>query len=147
MSALPPKTDMCGVTDPHHLGFPEHEARSNGRVDHLVAERRTRKVVETVAGAMRSNQIVWVDSPKFIDRLVDVVVAEWRHHMEAANDSVHLVDARGFLRLAHSIDHAAVAARSKHHQALILDHVSGANLVLEIVRDISCPCFCVAASF
>src|SRR5262245_21321084 len=90
---------------------------------------------------MRSNQIVWVDSPKFIDRLVNVVVAEWRHDMEAANDSVHLVDARGFLRLAHSIDHAAVAARSKHHQALILDHVSGANLVLEIVRDIGARVF------
>src|SRR4029079_14202394 len=102
-------------TDLHRLGFPKHEARSNGRVDHLVSERHTRKVVATVAGALRSNQVVWVETPKFIDRLVDVVVSERGHHMEAANDSMHLVDARGFFLLAHRIEHRAVATPTQAH--------------------------------
>src|SRR5262249_28200243 len=97
-------------TPARRLGFPEHEARSNRRVDHLVAERRTRKVVKTITCAMRGDQIVRVDCPEFLDRLVDVVVAEWRHYMEAADNGMHLVDTRGFLRLADSVDHAAVAA-------------------------------------
>ena len=56
--------------------------------------------------------------------------------MEAANDGVHLVDARHFLSLFDSIDDAAMAARGQNDEALAFDQIGGADLVVEVVGDV-----------
>ena len=95
---------MCGVLRP------EHQPCADRRVDHLVAERGAGQIVEPVAGAMADDQVSRIDIAEFLDGLVDVVVAERRHDMEAADHGVHLVDARRRHRLAHGVDDAAMAA-------------------------------------
>src|SRR6476619_6867389 len=115
----------------------EYEAHADRGMDHLVAERGTRQVVKAVAGAMRGDQIIRIDLAEFLDGRADVVVAERRHHVEAADHGQHLVDAGGGDRLAHGVDDAAMAARGEHHQAFVLDPVDGGEFVLDIVRDVA----------
>src|SRR5690242_15131905 len=102
----PPCTRPCGAL------AAEYEPHADRGMDHLVAERGTRQVVKAVAGAMRGDQIIRIDLAEFLDGRADVVVAERRHHVEAADHGQHLVDAGGRDRLAHGVDDAAMAARS-----------------------------------
>jgi hypothetical protein len=63
---------------------------------YLVAERRTRQVIEAVAGAMANDEMVRIDGAEFLDRLVDIVIAERRHDIETPDDGMYLVDAGDF---------------------------------------------------
>ena len=75
------------------------EDREQRGGDHLVAHGLAGEVVEPVAGAMGGDQEIGVDLLECGDGLPDVVVAERRHDVEAADHGVHLVDARHLLRL------------------------------------------------
>src|SRR5262249_16228388 len=145
MSALPPKADIgqcCARRghsewdEPCRLDLPEFEARSHSRVDHLVAERLPGEIVEAITGAMRCDQIIRIDLLEFLDRLRDVIIVQRRHDMKAADYRMHLANAGSIDRLPYGINHAAMAARSEHHQPFVLDQIAGADLVLEIVLDI-----------
>src|SRR5262245_644911 len=53
--------------------------------------------------------------------------------MEAADDGVHLVDARYLLSLLDGINHAAMAARCQNDKTLAFDKIVGRDLMIEII--------------
>jgi hypothetical protein len=89
---------------------PEHQPRADRRMDHLVAQRGARQIVEAVAGAMTDDQIFRINGAEFLDGLVDVVVAERRHDVKAADHGKDFIDAGRGDGLTHGIDDAAMAA-------------------------------------
>ena len=76
----------------------------------LVAHRLPREIVETIAGAMRWDQVIRVDRFKCCDGFLDVVIAKRRNDMEAADHRVHLVDTGRLLRRLDRVDDAAMTA-------------------------------------
>jgi hypothetical protein len=105
-------------------------------VDHLIAERLSREIIETIPRAMPCDQIIRVDALEFLEGFADVVVTKRRNDMKSADHGMHFIYSGCGDRLAHGINHAAMTARRQHDQAPVLDQKCGAYLMLEIVGDI-----------
>lgn len=79
------------------------------------------EIIKAIAGAMRRDQDIGINVLERFNCLADVVVAEGRNDMEAADDCVHLVDAGHFLGPPYGVDHAAMAARGQDDETLTFD--------------------------
>ena len=81
------------------------------------------EITKAVAGAMRRDQDIGINFLECFNCLADVVVAERRHNMKAADDGVYLVDAGHFLGSLYSVDHAAMATRGQDDETLSFDKI------------------------
>src|SRR5262249_22491859 len=87
------RSEVGGQGPAHHTLRLEDESRADRGMHDLLADRLPRKIIEPVAGAMRRDEMVRVDLLERLDGVADVVVAERRHDVKAADHRVHLVDA------------------------------------------------------
>ena len=76
---------------PRRLGLLEYEACSHRRVDHLIAERLSREIIETIPRAMPCDQIIRVDALEFLEGFADVVVTKRRNDMKSADHGMHFI--------------------------------------------------------
>src|SRR5262245_60300761 len=86
----------------------ENEPCSDGRADDLLGHLGTQKVIESLASTMTGYQIFGFNLFEGRDDLSNVVVVQWRDDVEAADESMHLLNARSGLRLPNCIDDTAV---------------------------------------
>src|SRR5262245_66136518 len=85
----------------------------------LVWHRFANGADEVVAAAMHRDDDIGIEGLDLADHLLDVIVGRCPE-METADQSVHLLHARHFLRLLRRIDDAYVANGAQHHEAAIL---------------------------
>src|SRR5512133_2330206 len=76
---------------------PEHNTRSDRRVDDFVGHLSPDQVVKSFACTVARYQIIDIDLLERRDDLPDVIVAQRRHDVEAADERMHLLDARSGL--------------------------------------------------
>src|SRR5215472_2504951 len=86
---------------------PEDKAGSDCGADHLVGHFGPHQVIKSLPSTMARYQIIRIDLLKSRDDLPDVLVGQRRHHVEAANDRMDLLDAGSGLCLSDRIDDAA----------------------------------------
>jgi len=104
-------------------------------MNYFVRKSGAGKVIEALAAAMSQDQIVGINLLQCRNDLMNVIVVERWHDMEAADHRVHLRNPRSGLRLPYGVDDSAMAARGQHHESLVFQQEIRRNLVLEIVRD------------
>jgi hypothetical protein len=97
-------------------------------VDDFIAQLIAGEVVEPISGTMAGDQVFRIDLVQSRDDLSDVGVIERRNDMEAANNGMHLLDARHGLGLPNRVDDAAMAAGGENYQTLALDDKVGTDL-------------------
>src|SRR3974390_1217831 len=86
---------------------------------------------------MSKHQVIRIDLLEVREHHSNVGVVEWRNYMESTDNGVYFLHPRRGLRLPDRIDDAAMAARGENDQTLALDDEVGADLVLEIVQNVS----------
>ena len=91
---------------------------------------------------MPRNQIIGIDLLEGGDHLPNVLVGQWRHDVEAANDRVHFLDAGSGLRLLDCVDHTAMTAGGQHDETFAFDDKVRSNLVLEIIGNEAAGVLC-----
>jgi hypothetical protein len=91
------------------------------------------KVVESLSGTMAGDQIVGIDLLERRDDLPNVVVVQWWHDVEAADERMDPLDAGSRLCLLDRIDDAAVTAGCQHDQSLAFDDEVRGDLMLEVI--------------
>src|SRR5439155_1666114 len=108
----PPKRNRAGWVG----SYAERKAAAGGRDQHLVAHLCGRLLHEVEPGAVHRDHYVGVELLDLGDDLGEVILRR-RPEMEAADDRVHLLDARDLLRLLDRIDDADMAAGRDHDEA------------------------------
>ena len=68
----------------------ENKPRLDRRVNDFVWQLGARDIIKSLAAAMSWDQVVWIDFLECCKDLVDIIVAEGRHDMKAADHRVHL---------------------------------------------------------
>jgi hypothetical protein len=91
---------------------------------------------------MARDQMIRIDLLKSRDDLPDVLVAQRRHDVEAANDRMDFLDAGSGLCLSDCIDDAAMTAGCQHDQSLASDDEVRSDLVLKIIGNEAAGIFC-----
>ena len=102
-------------------------------MDHLVGQFGPYQVVKSFASTMTRYQIIRIDFLEGRDDLPNVVVGQWRHDVETADDRMDLLDAGSGLCLPDCIDDAAVTAGCQHDQSLASDDEVRSDLVLKML--------------
>jgi len=82
---------------------------------------------------MHRHDIGRIDRGELRNGPLGLLLRPWTDKMEAAYDRVDLLDARNLLRMAHRIDHAAMAAGCDYDKAEISNHVKGRELMFAII--------------
>src|SRR4029450_6313826 len=111
-------------------------------MDHLVGQFGPYQVVKSFPGTMTGYQIIGIDLLESCDDLPNVVVGQWRHDVETANDRMHLLDAGSGLCLPDCVDDAAVTSGCQHDQSLASDDEVRSDLMLEIIGNETTSIFC-----
>ena len=111
-------------------------------MDHLVGQFGPYQVVKSFPGTMTGYQIIGIDFLESCDDLPNVVVGQWRHDVETADDRMDLLDAGSSLCLPDCIDDAAVTAGCQHDQSLASDDEVRSDLVLKIIGNEAAGIFC-----
>src|SRR5215469_3042694 len=71
----------------------EDKAGANRGANHLVGHFGANHVVESLSGAMAGYQIIGIDVLEGCNDLPNVLVGQWGHDVESADNSMHLLDA------------------------------------------------------
>ena len=111
-------------------------------MDHFVGHFAPHKVVESLPRTMPRNQIIGIDLLESCDHLPNVLVGQWRHDVEAADDRVHFLNAGSGLRLLDCVDHTAMTAGGKDDETFAFDDEVRSNLVLEIIGNEAAGVLC-----
>lgn len=82
---------------------------------------------------MAGDQIVGIDLLERRDDLPNVVVVQWWHDVEAADERMDPLGAGSHLCLLDRIDDAAVTAGCQHDQSLAFDDEVRGDLMLEVI--------------
>src|SRR6476620_2213707 len=82
---------------------------------------------------MSGDQIVGIGLLERRNDLSNVIVGQWWHDVETADERVHLLDAGRRLRLPDGIDDPAVTAGRQHDQSLVCDDEVLGYRMLEVI--------------
>ena len=91
---------------------------------------------------MPRNQIIGIDVLEGSDDLLDVLISQRRHNMEAADYRMHFLDAGRDLRLPDRIDYTAMTAGGQHDETLVFDGEVRSDLMLEIIENEAAGVLC-----
>jgi hypothetical protein len=111
-------------------------------MDHFVRQFGPYQIVKSFPCTMTRYQIIRIDFLESCDDLLNVLVGQWRHDVETANDRMDLLDTGSGLCLPDCIYDTAVTAGCQHDQSLASDDEVSSDFMLEIVGNETTGIFC-----